>query len=253
MASRWSILYIVFSFFCACKQDVVELPIPEPQIPVWEDTVLISDTAVDTKQRIGKPKITHIAKVRTSLGIFSLGLYGYDAPRTVYNFYRLANQGFYDGQRIHRVAKNFIIQFGDPYTRKKSQQQLWGSGGASFWGVPFEDEINPSTPSYRRGYQRGTVAMANFRIPNSNTSQVFICLQDLPDLPKKYTIFGEVIEGMNVVDSIASVPIVPVIDSTDGRPKQDIRILSIRVRKAPGERAFRFPKWVQQTPFEFKR
>ncbi len=228
---------------CQPKSEYLTLPLARP-LP--QDTASVADAA--PQDSIREPIITHLAQVQTSKGTFTIGLYGYDAPRTVYNFVQLANRGFYDGQHIHRIAKDFVIQFGDPNTRRLRWQQRWGSGGRSIWGEPFEDELNVATPSYQRGYERGCVAMANRRMPNTNTSQVFICLRDLPELPRKFPIFGRVTEGMAVVDSIAAVPIVPVLDSTDGRPKEPIRILRIRVRVAPGQEKFRFQKWVYRRP-----
>ncbi len=240
---RWWLILFCCVVACQPKSRSLVLPLPQP-MPV--DSEVTAEAAVPDS--VQEPVITHLAKVKTTKGTFTIGLYGYDAPRTVYNFVQLANQGFYDRQHIHRIAKDFVIQFGDPKSRYRSRQEQWGSGGRSIWRVPFEDELNPVTPSYRQGYRRGCVAMANRRIPNTNTSQVFICLQDLPDLPRKFTIFGRVVEGLDVVDSIAAVPIVPVLDSTDGRPQHPIRILQIRARKAPDQEDFRFPKWVYRKP-----
>ena len=102
----------------------------------------------------------------------------------------LAGKNFYDGVIFHRVIKGFMIQGGDPTGT--------GRGGP---GYTFADELDPSTPSYKAGYVRGTVAMANAG-PNTNGSQFFIMHKDTP-LPNAYTIFGKVISGMDVVDAIA--------------------------------------------------
>jgi cyclophilin family peptidyl-prolyl cis-trans isomerase len=108
----------------------------------------------------------------------------------------LAEHGYYNGLTFHRIVKDFMIQGGDPLGN--------GQGGQSAWGPPFEDEINPGSPLYRGGYQRGLVAMAN-RGPNTNGSQFFILHQDYP-LPPKYSIFARVTSGMHVVDALANVP-----------------------------------------------
>src|SRR5947208_5047541 len=134
------------------------------------------------------------AEIQTNKGTIRFELLESDAPKTTENFRLLAEQGFYDGVIFHRVIKGFMIQGGDPTGT--------GRGGQSAWGGRFDDEINPSSEVYRRGYQAGTVAMANAG-PNTNGSQFFIMHTDYP-LPPSYTKFGRVIEGQDVVDSIAA-------------------------------------------------
>ncbi len=161
-----------------------------------------------------------IVVVETTKGVFEIELFPEDAPKTVKNFIELTRRGYYDSVLVHRVAKGFIIQAADPTGT--------GAGGTSIYGKTFEDELNPATPSYQRGYVRGTVAMANSG-PNTNTSQFFIMLRDNA-LPHNYTIFGRVIKGMDVVDTIASVDIDPVFTPTDGRPKEDIYMTRVYVK-----------------------
>lgn len=127
------------------------------------------------------------AVIETARGIIEFEIYP-EATQAATNFIFLANDGFYDGLTFHRVAKTptpFVIQGGDPLGN--------GTGGP---GYRFNDE--PVT----RKYTKGTVAMANSG-PNTNGSQFFIMLADNPDLPPKYTIFGKVIKGQDVVDQIA--------------------------------------------------
>jgi cyclophilin family peptidyl-prolyl cis-trans isomerase len=176
------------------------------------------------------PRITSTVKVRTSEGDFAIGLYGKDAPRTVENFIKLAERGAYKGVLVHRIAKDFAIQLGDPKTKDKRKRDEWGNGGESAFGEPFEDEIFPETPSVRRAYKRGTVAMAN-RGANTNTSQFFICLRDAPELPLRYTIFGEITSGIETIDSIAALPIVPQLNENDGRPLKSVVIKAVNVKK----------------------
>ncbi len=177
----------------------------------------------------------NIALVETSMGSFEIELYPHDAPKTVENFVKLAEQKFFDGQRFHRVSKNFVIQAGDDKSKDVKKKSEWGRGGKSIWGREFEDELNPNAPSYQAGYLRGVVAMAN-RGPNTNTSQFFIMLRDNPAMPKNYTIFGKVIKGMDVVEKIGQVEIEPIMGPNDGRPKVDVVIKKIRiVRSAPGK------------------
>jgi cyclophilin family peptidyl-prolyl cis-trans isomerase len=164
------------------------------------------------------PDVKEHAVLETTFGKIELELYRADAPKTVENFVGLATQGLYDGVKFHRVAKGFVIQTGD----------VNGRGGTSIWGQPFEDELGPDTPSYKRGYVKGVVAMAN-RGPNTNTSQFFIALQELSSLPKNYTIFGKVADGMDVVEKIGQVDIVPQLGATDGEPKQDIVVQKVTI------------------------
>ena len=152
------------------------------------------------------------ALLETNYGKFKIQFYPDDAPKTVENFVKLANQKFYDGLTFHRIIDGFMIQGGDPNGT--------GTGGP---GYKFEDELNPATPSYQAGYQKGVVAMANAG-PNTNGSQFFIMVANVP-LPNQYTIFGKVVEGQEVVDAIGKVS----TDSND-RPLQPVVIKKVTVQ-----------------------
>jgi len=134
---------------------------------------------------------------------------------------RLTDSGYYDCLTFHRVAKNFVIQGGDPNGD--------GTGGQSAFGKPFADELDPSTPSYKTGYVKGVLAMANSG-PNTNGSQFFIMLAD-NNLPHNYTIFGKVIAGQDVVDKIGQVDITPQMGPTDGAPKTPVVMESVKIIK----------------------
>ena len=170
----------------------------------------------------GCQRKTMNATIETSKGTLEVELYESDAPKTVANFVGLAEKGFYDGLIFHRVSRGFVIQGGDPSGN--------GTGGKSIYGKDFEDELNPSTPSYQAGYVKGTLAMAN-RGPNTNTSQFFIMLRDVPGMPKNYTIFGKVTKGLDVVDSIGAVEIAPQMGPNDGKPKVDVVMKKVVVAK----------------------
>src|SRR4026209_595024 len=134
------------------------------------------------------------AVIQTNKGTIRVELLESDAPKTTENFTLLAQKGYYDGVIFHRVIKGFMIQGGDPTGT--------GRGGESAWGGRLQDETNASSPLYKTGYKKGTVAMANAG-PNTNGSQFFIMHSDNP-LPPNYTIFGKVTSGQNVVDAIAT-------------------------------------------------
>jgi cyclophilin family peptidyl-prolyl cis-trans isomerase len=155
------------------------------------------------------PSKHYTATLDTSLGTMKADLFASDAPLTVNNFVFLARQGFYDGVTFHRVIPNFMAQTGDPTGT--------GTGGP---GYRFNDE--PVT----RKYVRGTLAMANSG-PNTNGSQFFIVHKDYP-LPPNYTIFGQVTDGLDTLDKIATTPTGPGKGGTD-TPKTPITINSIKI------------------------
>lgn len=131
-------------------------------------------------------------KIKTNQGEIVAELFSNDAPKTVENFINLIKKEFYNGVIFHRVISGFMIQGGDPTGT--------GYGGP---GYKFADELNPETLSYKQGYLRGTLAMANSG-PNTNGSQFFIMHADY-SLPHAYTIFGRVTKGIEVVDKIAAL------------------------------------------------
>lgn len=176
-----------------------------------------------------------LVEMTTSEGTIKIKLFPELAPKAVENFMTHAKDGYYDGLTFHRVIKDFMIQGGDP----KGD----GTGGESIWGEGFETEV-----SNRLYNIRGALSMARSQDPNSNGSQFFIVqnsddvhdglLKDdypraiidaykkggYPSLDGQYTVFGQVIEGMDVVDKIAQVE----TDSND-KPATDVKIESIKV------------------------
>jgi cyclophilin family peptidyl-prolyl cis-trans isomerase len=154
----------------------------------------------------------HTVTIETSKGTIVFQTYDNDAPNTVKNFITLAGKGFYNNLIFHRVIQNFMIQGGDPTGT--------GMGGP---GYQFADELNPASDSYKAGYVRGAVAMANAG-PNTNGSQFFIMQKDTL-LPHNYTIFGKVISGMEVVDAIAASK-----TNSGDKPVQNIVMKSVTVK-----------------------
>ena len=157
------------------------------------------------------------AVIQTNMGTIRFELLEADAPKTTENFITLAEKGYYDGVIFHRVIKGFMIQGGDPTGT--------GRGGQSAWGGRFDDEINPRSAVYQRGYKTGTVAMANAG-PNTNGSQFFIMHADYP-LPPSYTIFGKVTESQDVVDTIASA----ARDRND-KPVSEVKMEKVTIEAA---------------------
>ncbi len=137
------------------------------------------------------PNAQYSAAIQTSEGNVTVQLLPQEAPNTVSNFVFLARQGYYNGVIFHRVINGFMIQTGDPTGT--------GRGGP---GYSFADE------PIKRRYTRGIVAMANAG-PNTNGSQFFIVHGRDVDLPPNYTVFGQVTDGLDVVDKIATAPTRP--------------------------------------------
>ncbi|OGI58333.1 hypothetical protein A3C60_00180 [Candidatus Nomurabacteria bacterium RIFCSPHIGHO2_02_FULL_37_45] len=158
------------------------------------------------------------AILHTNKGDITIEFFKDQAPKTVENFTKLAREHFYDGIKFHRVIKGFMIQGGDPLTKDDTKADLWGTGDP---GYKFADEINLQSTLYSQGgYIKGIVAMANSG-PNTNGSQFFIMATDYP-LPPKYTIFGRVIAGQDVVTQIENTPTGP-----GDRPVDSIVINSV--------------------------
>lgn len=156
------------------------------------------------------------AILKTNKGDITIQLAADLAPNTVKNFVTLAQQGFYDGTKFHRVIENFMIQGGDPLSKDDAQINRWGTGGP---GYTFADEIHAQNRN-----AVGTIAMANAG-PNTNGSQFFINVADNNFLDAKHTVFGVVTEGLENVLSISKT-------ETDGadRPVEAVIIESVELR-----------------------
>lgn len=156
-----------------------------------------------------------IVTMETSAGTMKLRLFTDVAPEHCNNFKRLANIGFYDSTTFHRVIPRFMIQGGDIFSRD-AQRANDGQGGP---GYTINAEFNP------RPHVKGTLAMARSQDPNSAGSQFYIALGRLTQLDNQYTVFGELIDGMDVLDSVAAAP-----TDTRDNPVMPQRIFSIRVQ-----------------------
>ncbi len=181
-----------------------------------------------------------VATMKTNMGEIKIKLFPKEAPKTVENFVTHAKNGYYNGLIFHRVIKDFMIQGGDPTGT--------GMGGESIWGRSFEDEFDPSLHNLR-----GALSMANAG-PNTNGSQFFIVqatdvpahllsqMKQMPDafpesavkayeemggtpwLDFRHTVFGQVFEGMEVVDNIANVEV-----GAQDKPVNDVIIETIEI------------------------
>jgi peptidyl-prolyl cis-trans isomerase B (cyclophilin B) len=137
------------------------------------------------------------------------------APKTVENFKKLANKGFYDGSAFHRVIKGFMIQGGDPLTKDASAEARWGTGDP---GYKIKAEFND------KSHVRGVLSMARSQDPDSAGSQFFICHGNPSFLDHQYTAFGKLIKGDDVLEKIATTKTHP-----PDRPDTRMGVESIKI------------------------
>jgi len=170
-------LFSLFAFACSSKESpVAEAPVVPPPLSPDEE----------------------VAVIDTDFGKIKIRLYSDVAPKHVENFKKLVREGFYNGLAFHRIIPNGIIQGGDPTTRG-NDRSLWGRGEPGQPTVPAEFSARP--------FVRGAVGAARKGNDiNSATSQFFLCLEEHPSWNGSYTVFGEVIQGLNTVQIISNLP-----------------------------------------------
>jgi len=168
---------------------------------------------ISATEEKGAPRLYQSATIHTTAGDIHIELFPKECPKTVENFCVHSRNSYYNGHVFHRVIKQFMIQTGDPLGT--------GTGGESIWGGEFEDEFSPKL-RHDRPY---TVSMANAGA-NTNGSQFFITVCPTPWLDNKHTVFGRVVRGMEVVQTIGNVKTHPKTD----KPYDDISMVSITVR-----------------------
>ena len=173
-----------------------------------EVKVAEAETVSAEVEKLEVDDMNTIVELETSMGTMKIKLYDDKAPKTVKNFKDLVEKGFYDGTIFHRVIKNFMIQGGDPTGT--------GSGGP---GYEIADEFGVGL----KHSKKGILSMANAG-PNTGGSQFFITLIATPWLDGKHAIFGELIEGQDVLDKIGSTP-----TGAGDEPKTEVRIIKAKV------------------------
>lgn len=198
------ITLIIFALVKGGQQINPSVNSPQEGVSMNQKTYSSFPGVLPDNERLGKT-----ATVETSLGNFTLTLYGDKAPKTVSNFIFLSKNGFYDNLTFHRVIAGFMIQGGDP----KGD----GTGGP---GYKFEDEFDPSLTFAKAG----VLAMANAG-PNTNGSQFFITVAPYESGDNHYSIFGQVATGFDVVEKIATVK----TDQND-RPLEPVVIKKITIQ-----------------------
>lgn len=183
--------------------------------PLSKTPTSTTTTSMSTSTSPLPEKITS-ATITTNKGTVEV-IFATNTPVTVLNFAKLAQSGFYDGTRFHRVIKDFMIQGGDPLSKDIANKDRWGTGGP---GYRFNDELTGTEK-----YPLGTLAMANSG-PNTNGSQFFIVTANPGyPLPPNYTVFGHVSSGIETALTIQNVK----TDSAD-RPLEDVIIEKIVIK-----------------------
>ena len=208
---KFIIIFLLLSFCSSDNEETVK----EAEVQIDTTTTTIgeemSDKIYDKQPEMNiNTNSSYTAVIKTNLGDMTVEFFTDDAPITVNNFISLSKDGYYDNVIFHRVISGFMIQGGDPS----------GTGHGDYGKYPgykFDDELNNQRP-----YEKGILAMANAG-PNTNGSQFFIMHVDYP-LPYSYTIFGQVVDGFDVIDKIASVE----TDSAD-KPTTDVVISTVEI------------------------
>jgi peptidyl-prolyl cis-trans isomerase B (cyclophilin B) len=170
------------------------------------------------------PEVKELAVIKTNKGEMTFEFWSDVAPKTVENFKKLSREKFYNGTSFHRIIKGFIIQGGDPLTKDPANEQRFGTGDP---GYKIKAEFNA------RKHERGVLSMARARDPDSAGSQFFICLGAVDSLDEKYTAFGRVVKGEDVLLKIGDTPVVPNPRGELSRPAERVVIESIGLIPAP--------------------
>lgn len=224
---RFSVLFVLLAslstggWFGYQKADA-KYGVKDRAVALWAKTKekkaeVVSETKSKTYKEAPKMQIdvnkTYLAKVETTDGNFTIELNAKDVPNTVNNFVTLSRDGFYNNTVFHRIIKDFMIQGGDP----KGD----GTGGP---GYKFADE------KFTGDYTPGTVAMANSGA-NTNGSQFFVMTGDYSNgkLPKNYTVFGKVTEGMATITKIAATPVSASGSGESSKPNQKVEITKVTI------------------------
>lgn len=203
MTKTFIIALLLILFGAGCVKTSSPVAVTPSNMPAIPTTLAKPDLQIDKTK-------TYTAILMTSAGTIAIELNAVQTPITVNNFVYLARNNFYNGTPFHRVIRGFMIQGGDP----KGD----GTGGP---GYQFDDE------QFVGSYTRGTVAMANAG-PNTNGSQFFIMHADYP-LPPNYVVFGRVVSGMEVVDAIASSPVIRSASGELSKPVNPVVVRSVEI------------------------
>ncbi len=179
-------------------------------------------TNTEEKTSMTAPTTDEVAIIQTTEGEMVIGFWPDVAPKTVENFKKLAKAGFYDGTAFHRIIKGFMIQGGDPFSKNPDDDRA-GTGDP---GYKIKAEFS------KKSHQRGVISMARSADPDSAGCQFFICLGNASFLDGKYTAFGQLIKGDEVLGKIGDTPTTTGSDGQKSKPTKRIEVKSIKIVSA---------------------
>ena len=199
MKTRKHIMLMTAMLMCALMLCSCKLAADEPAVPAEPTAEPAAEPAESAEPTAEgeKGQITHYAEIDIAdQGVITVALYGNDAPISVANFVKLANEGFYNGLTFHRIISGFMMQGGDPNGN--------GTGGS---GENIKGEFSANGVDNALSHTRGAISMARSMNYDSASSQFFIMHKDAPHLDGSYAAFGKVIDGMDAVDEIADTEV----------------------------------------------
>ena len=183
-------------------------------------TALAQEKKEEATKKTEASSTNEVAVIKTTEGEMVLEFWSDVAPKHVENFKKLSKQGFYDGTAFHRIIKGFMIQGGDPLTKDLTKEDLYGKGDP---GYKINAEFN------NRKHVRGVLSMARSADPNSAGSQFFLMLGDAPFLDNKYTGFGKLIKGDDVLGKIGDTQVSRSRSGEVSKPTKRVEIQSIKI------------------------
>lgn len=205
MRRRSAIFIILTLALVGCSPSTPEATVDETTVPDVTSDALAGNTALDGEPAApeASPEVATAEGgtaptlvIETVKGTIEIETYPDEAPKTVEHIVALVRRRFYNGLRVHRVVPDFVVQFGDPQTRDMTRRATWGSGGS---GTP----IGVSEVSPLRKHRLGAVAVAHPGDPSRADSQIYISFGPQPDLDPDFTIFGQVVSGIDVARDLA--------------------------------------------------
>ncbi|MEY2439185.1 MAG: peptidyl-prolyl cis-trans isomerase [Verrucomicrobiota bacterium] len=176
--------------------------------------------AAEEKKETKTSAPNEVALIKTTEGDMIIQFWTDAAPNTIENFKKLARSGFYNGTIFHRIIKGFMIQGGDPYSKDPAKEKQYGDGGP---GYTIKGEFN------NHDHVRGVISMARDPNPDSAGSQFFICLGSIPRLDRKYTTFGKLIKGDDVLGRIGETPVAKNAKGEMSKPIKRVVVESIKL------------------------
>ncbi len=177
-------------------------------------------TLVPASRAADEKAAKEVAVFKTSAGEMVVEFWPETAPLTVANFVKLAKSGFYDGGAFHRIIKGFMIQGGDPLSKDASKEAMWGTGGSP-------DKVKAEFSDRKHDF--GVISMARTADPDSASCQFFICLEGAQALNGKYTCFGKLIKGEDVLKKLGSTPVGASGGGEPSKPEKRVALESVKI------------------------